>query len=230
MGVRYSPAIVTSGLVLSLDAANRKSYPGTGTTWSNLSGNNINFTTFNSPTFNNNNCGYFTWNGSSTYATAPESSLFNTETFTIECWARTSNLNQNGFLFEKGNVNTQYALFFEQNNNLKLRTNTVTSGIADLSINTSTYLTSNVWFLVTASYNYGIKRIYFNGSYVSTQTVSGGFTTNANGMSIGVYGGYNGSRGYYYSGDISNLKFYNRVLTDDEILQNYRATKNRFGL
>lgn len=229
MATRYSPSIVTSGLVLCLDAANRKSYSGTGTTWVDLSGNNINFTTFNTPTFSNNNLGYFTWNGTSTYATAPENSLFNAETLTLECWTRTTSVNQNGFFFEKGNVNTQYAIFFESPN-IKIRTNTAISGIVDLQFTAASYVQSNIWFLVTASYANGLKKFYINGVLLGTQNVTGGFTTNANGMSIGAYGGFSGAKAYYYSGDIATMKFYNRALTDAEVSQNYNATKSRFGL
>ena len=64
MATRYSPAIVTSGLVLCLDAANPKSYSGTGTTWTDLSGNGYNGTLVNSPTFSQ---GVFTFNGSTNY-------------------------------------------------------------------------------------------------------------------------------------------------------------------
>lgn len=232
MATRYSPAIVTSGLVLCLDAANRKSYPGypgSSTAWTDLSGNNINFTTFNSPTFNNVNLGCFTWNGTTTYATATENSLFNTETFTFDCWARTSSVNQYGFFFEKGNVNTQYSIFLE-NPNIKIRTNTTISGLSDLQFTAASYVQSNIWFLVSASYNNGLKKFYINGVLLGTQTVSGTLTTNANGMSIGVYGGFNGTRGYYYNGDIASIKFYNRTLSDTEVLQNYNVTKTRFGL
>jgi hypothetical protein len=49
-------------------------------------------------------------------------------------------------------------------------------------------------------------------------------------LSIVVYVGENGGRGYYFNGDIANLRFYNRVLTDAEVSQNYQATKSRFGL
>ena len=199
------------------------------TTWRNVGSNGIDFTTFNTPTFSNTNYGMFTFNGSSTYATAPENSLFNTETFTIESWARTSTVNQNGFLFEKGNVNTQYAVFFESPN-IKIRTNNAISGLTDLQFTAASYIQSNVWFLVTASYNNGLKRFYINGVLLGTQTVTGVLGTNTNGMSIGVYGGYNGSRGYYYSGDIATIKFYNRVLTDAEVSQNYEATRTKFGL
>ncbi len=230
----FSPRIVTSGLVLALDAADKNSYPGTGASWYDLSGNGNTFTAFNSPTFSNTNLGCFTFNGSTTYFTAADNPIFNTQTFTIQCWARTSNLNQNGFLFEKGNVNTQYSLFFENSgadNYFKLRTNTSVSGLSDTIFgSTATYVRSNVWFLISASYNNGVKKLYFNGVLIGTGSVSGTLNTNTNGMSIGVYGGQNGARAYYYSGNISGLTFYNRVLSDAEVLQNYNATKSRFGL
>jgi hypothetical protein len=197
--------------------------------WRNLASNSINFSISSKPTYSTTAKGLFNFNGSSTFFTSPENSSFNTETFTIECWARTSSINQNGFLFEKGNVNSQYAVFLE-NPNIKIRTNTGLSGLADLQFTAASYIQANVWFLVTASYSYGLKKFYINGVLLGTQTVSGTLNTNANGMSIGVYGGENGGRGYYFNGDIANLRFYNRVLTDAEVSQNYQATKSRFGL
>jgi hypothetical protein len=199
------------------------------TVWKDVSGNAVNFTTFNTPVFNNANYGALTFNGSSTYATAPENSLFNTDTLTIECWARTSSINQNGFFFEKGTVNSQYAIFIE-GTQIKIRTSTAISGVADLQFTAASYIQANVWFLVTASYNNGLKRFYINGVLLGTQTVTGGFTINASGMSIGAYGGFSGAKAYYYSGDIANVKFYNIVLTDAEVSQNYEATRTRFGL
>jgi len=61
------PNIVTSGLVLQLDAANTKSYPGSGTTWTDLSGNGNNGTLTNSPTFSSANGGIFTFNGTNQF-------------------------------------------------------------------------------------------------------------------------------------------------------------------
>ena len=197
--------------------------------WRNLASNNVNFSISSKPTYSTTAKGLFNFNGSSTYFTAPENSLFNTETLTLECWARTSSINQNGFFFEKGTVNSQYAIFIE-GTQIKIRTNTGISGVADLQFTAASYIQANVWFLVTASYNNGLKKFYINGVLLGTQTVTGGFTTNANGMSIGAYGGFSGAKSYYYSGDIAMIKFYNRVLTDAEISQNYQATKSRFGL
>ena len=66
MGVAYNTSIVTDGLVLCLDAANAKSYPGTGTTWYDISGNNNNATLYGSPVVSN---GVFQFNGTTQYAT-----------------------------------------------------------------------------------------------------------------------------------------------------------------
>lgn len=196
--------------------------------WRDLSGNNIHFAMFDD-IYSSVNKGFLTFNGSSSSGVALENALFNAQSFTIECWARTSSINQNGFLFEKGNVNTQYAIFFE-GTQIKIRTNTVIDGLTDLQFTASSYIQSNTWFLVSASYINGLKKFYINGTLLGTQSLSGGFITNANGMSIGVYGGYNGGRGYYYTGNIAAIRFYNKALTDTEVLQNYQAVKSRFGL
>ena len=66
MGLIHSPRIVTDGLVLYLDAANNRSYPGTGTTWSDLVGSN-NGTLNNGPTFSGANGGSIVFDGSDDY-------------------------------------------------------------------------------------------------------------------------------------------------------------------
>ena len=115
MSLSHSPSLITSGLILCLDAANLRSYPGSGTTWSDLSGNGLNATISNSPTYTTSNGGILTYSGSVAGATATgTSSLFNVGTgdFTVECWMKTDgsggyapvfslddNLNGNGILF-----------------------------------------------------------------------------------------------------------------------------------
>ena len=63
MGTARGPKLVTKGLVLALDAASPKSYPGSGTTWSDLTGNNLNATLFNGPTFSTDNFGTIVFDG-----------------------------------------------------------------------------------------------------------------------------------------------------------------------
>ena len=63
MGLSHSPRIVTDGLVFCLDAANIRSYPGTGTTWTDLKGGNEGTLT-NGPTFSSDNAGSISTDGS----------------------------------------------------------------------------------------------------------------------------------------------------------------------
>ena len=104
------PNIITDGLVLALDAASPRSYPGTGTTWYDLSGNGNNGTNSNI-TYSSTNGGIFYFNNSSSVSLISNSPSLNPTTgLTIESWVKFDG-NSNDFIFEKGNVNTQYSLF-----------------------------------------------------------------------------------------------------------------------
>jgi len=82
------PNISTSGLVLALDAANTKSYPGSGTTWTDMSGNNNNGTLTNGPTFNSANGGSIVFDGSNDFVTLGNQSVlgFTNGIFSVEAW------------------------------------------------------------------------------------------------------------------------------------------------
>jgi hypothetical protein len=89
MGGIYGPSIVTDNLVLCLDAANSRSYPGSGTTWFDLSGSNNHFTLFNSPTFGS---GALTFNGTNQYAASAANidlNVFNSVTIIVAIRATT---------------------------------------------------------------------------------------------------------------------------------------------
>jgi hypothetical protein len=224
MGISYNPAIITSGLVLCLDAANRKSYPGTGTTWTDLSGNGNIGELVNSPTYNSSNLGYFQF-VTDDYARIPNNTALDTQTPTVEVWVKTNATSQNGFWFEKGTVNTQYSLF--QGGGLILWRMNI-GGITQLSATTATYMNTSSWYQVVGTYTSGTRRLYINGIQVNSDTQSGTIATNSGGMSIGVYGGYSGGRGYYYNGNLAACRIYNRALSAAEIQQNYNALKSRF--
>lgn len=107
-----APAIITNGLVLNLDAGNPASYSGSGTTWTDLSGNGNNGTLVNSPTYNANNQGYLSFNGSNTYVDLPaSSSSFNVGSgdFTIETWVYPETADQYGHLFTLNGDGNNYA-------------------------------------------------------------------------------------------------------------------------
>jgi len=229
MSIDNGPRIVTNGLVLSLDASDRNSYVSGSATWLDLSGNgnigNISSSvSYNSS--NGNNLG-FNSNGSVLF---PENSALNTQTPTVEVWAKTNATTQNGFWFEKGNVNTQYSLFQQGADIIWRHYFSNLSDYTSLSVNAASYINTIDWFQVVGTFTSGTRRIYVNGVLVASDAQTGTIATNTNGSSIGVYGGFNGSRGYYYNGNIGIVKVYNRALLATEVLQNYNSQKSRFGL
>ena len=86
MAVQYNPGIVTDGLVMCLDAANRKSYPGTVTGWFDLSGNENTGVLTNGPVYNNENAGYFTLDGTNDFINGTSISSQFTADITAEAW------------------------------------------------------------------------------------------------------------------------------------------------
>ena len=226
MTLSQSPSLILPGLVLCLDAANTKSYPGSGTTWTDLSGNGNTGELVNSPTYNSSNLGYFQF-VTDDFARIPNNTALDTQTPTVEVWVKTNNTNQNGFWFEKGTVNAQYSLF-QEGGLIQWRMNI--GGITQLSATTATYMNTSSWYQVVGTYTSGTRRLYINGVQVNSDTQSGTIATNSGGMSIGVYGGFSGGRGYYYNGNLAACRIYNRALTVAEIQQNYNALKGRFGL
>lgn len=222
--------IVKNGIVLNLDATNTSSYPRTGTTWTDLSSSACNFSSSVFPTFTAGVPSQFAFNGSTTTLIAPENSALNSNSITVEVWMKTNNVSQNGFLFEKGQVNTQYALFQNTGDVFYWRTQLSSVGNHDLTMTSSSYLSTTLWKQVVGTYTSGSKKIYVNGAAVATATPTGTVTTNANGASIGVYGGFNGSRGYYYNGNIGEVRVYNVALSDAEVLQNFNARRAKYGV
>jgi len=107
MGVSYNPKIVKDGLVLYLDAGNTKSYPGSGTTWTDLSGNGNNGT-LNGPSYNSNLLGTFVLDGVDDYATLPTITLTN---FTIQIWCKITGSNLNMITNFSSNLFYEYLRF-----------------------------------------------------------------------------------------------------------------------
>jgi hypothetical protein len=186
-----------------------------------------NTVTANSLTYNAN--GQFSFNGSSNLATFPENAAFNSQAHSVEVWVRTNATTQNGFWFEKGNVNTQYSLF-QEGTNIQWRHRYTDGALDSQSTTTATYLNTINWAQVVGTYGGGLKRTYINGALVNSRSESRTVSTNTNGCSIGVYGGFNGSRSYWYNGDIGLVKVYNKNLTELEVQQNFNALRGRYGI
>ena len=143
----------------------------------------------------------------------------------MECWCYPNTLSQEGFLFEKGSVNTQYSMFFESitNPNFVFRTMGTVSN-QSLSFNVNTYLTVSAWNHIVCTYNGSSKISYVNGVQVANVAASGTLPTGQVNQYIGRHTG-----GYFFNGRIAESRVYNIALSAAQVLQNYNATKGRFG-
>ena len=233
MGLSHSPKIVTNGLVLALDAANNKSYPGSGTTWSDLSGNNNTGTLTNGPTFSSANGGSIVFDGTNDYVGFTYNSIFNPPSnISVSLWGRLTVNNTSirtlielsvstdelYFIYWRGDLSPKrwwYGL--RQSNNTYVETNSTST---DFSINT--------WYnlALVADSSTGLFSFYINGILDNSIAYNGTLKQTASSLSIGADAG--ASRRYLI-GNISNTLIYNRALTAAEVLQNYNATKSRFG-
>ena len=180
---------------------------------------NVSFDSTGQPTFDN----------TDDRITMPNSSVFNhTSELSIEAWVKFVG-NNNDFIFEKGNVNTQYSLF-SHGSDIVFRTwHAGDSGYQSLAPSKTTAgITNGQWHHIVGSWDGSTKRIYVDGVDKASVSKSGALTTTSNGAAIGSFGGT--SSGYYFGGDIAIVKIYDKGLSATEIKQNFNAYKNRFDI
>lgn len=218
MANNYGPKIVTDGLMLCLDAGNRKSYPGSGTVWSNLTGNGITGSLVNGPTFNSNYLGGVVLDGSNDYVSIPYTT--NHTYFSFELTFSPNVLSAATVLFvgKYNGAGNDYWLGWNGSQSLlKFSTNSSELSAGPISV-------SNI-YTATCVIGADAKRVYLNGILKnSSATVT--CAPNGN-IGLGTFGDY----GSYYSAQtLYNYRFYNRALSESEVLQNYNATKGRFKL
>lgn len=185
----------------------------------NIDVSNVSFDSNGQPTFDN----------TDDRITIPNSSVFNhTSELSIEACVKFDGNNQD-FIFEKGNVNTQYSLF-SHGTDIVFRTyHSADSGYDTLNPSKATAgITNGQWHHIVGSWDGSTKRIYVDGKDIGSKSKSGALTTTSAGAAIGSFGGT--SSGYYFGGDIAVVKIYDKGLSAAEVLQNYNAYKNRFNI
>ena len=218
MGLAHSPSIVMNGLVLCLDAGNRKSYPGIGTTWTDLSGRGNNGTLINSPTYNSSTGGYLSFNGTTQYATCSGTPL-NVTSYTKSVWFRLSTLATNNNLVS---CSPGHFMYFSATN--KLYCGHSDWGNYQAYPSTTNFSTAT-WYNACLTFNTTDGMVlYVNGiqdsTYTAVKTQAAG-----GGIEIASFGA-----GNFLTGDISHVSVYNRSITASEIQQNFNALRGRFGI
>ena len=231
MGLFHSPKIVTDGLVLALDAANPKSYPGSGTTWNDLSGNGNHGTNANM-TFETDKGGVFDFNNSNSQSSIANSDSLNpVSQLTIEAVVNFDG-NSTDFIFEKGNVNSQYSLFSHSTDLVFRTVHAGDSGYDSLYaykyMGGGYKIVNGQYHHVLGSYNGSTKKTYIDGVEVATKNKTGNLATTTPGAAVGDFGGT--STGYPFGGKIALVRVYNIGLTASQVKQNFESLRGRFGL
>jgi len=240
MAVAYNSRIVTNGLVLCLDAANRQSYPGSGTTWTDISPNRLSGTLTNGPTFSSNNKGAIVFDGTNDHLTSTTAALpSGTDLFTFSIWIYFNSITGSFgpsalgcVLFSGNTTGTHEFVVLTQNISSNLPYSlecgrygggTTGSCRAD-NINMPLGRYHNIVLVRDGTSS---NKIYLNGVLLVSGNVSNSFTA-------GTFhsGGAPASASYsgYLNGRISNILRYNRALSAAEIQQNFNATRGRFGV
>lgn len=230
MGLGHSPRIVTDGLVLCLDAANKRSYGGSGTTWIDRSTSGRNGTLSNTPTFNDEDISYFSFDGASDFIDLGANTV---DPFPISMcvWFRTTTTpSASNMIFAQSNsTGTNAYTVFQFYTDAKLYWQVRGNGGATAQSISSTTLNDGVWhYAVGVSSSSSNHKLYIDGDLDGSSTTSVG-STSPDALRIGCWIRNNGSESNFYNGDIGIVKAYNRALTADEIRQNYLATKERYA-
>lgn len=238
MAVHYSPYLSKEGLVLRLDAGNIKSYPGTGTSWYDLSGNNNHFTV-NSSAFNSSGPKYMDFNGSYGCAvTSSGSDIPLSGTVTAIVWTRIKNSTSDWrTLFRGETSNNDHQVIIQAGGwNIGMYDNVNGTGLNSTGYSQQSlpgYGTTTwnmlVWRWTSVSNSY----YTYEFSYNDTTSTTRGYISSTNARFKGgprTIGAYNASTPSQFWGDISHLSLFNRRVDDTELLRFYTASKGRFGL
>jgi prepilin-type N-terminal cleavage/methylation domain-containing protein len=213
--------------ILNLDAGNTSSYPGTGTTWTDLSGNGNNGTLNGGVSYSSANGGAMTYNGTSGYVSAGNSaSLKLTGDITMDTWIY---LNHN--LYPPGVTNWEVIsseiyqssgfLFRIDGASGKPLVRTNQAGSSS-EVQSTIGLAVRTWYNIVISKSGNTARIYING----TLNTSGTSSSPVAAVAPLTVGG-NGQR---FDGLIGSARIYNAPLSADTILQNFNALRGRYGL
>jgi hypothetical protein len=221
--------IVRNGLVLHLDAADRKSYPGSGTVWYDRSGNRYNGTLTNGPTFNNSNGGNIVFDGVDDYSIST-SFTPNITNKTLAGWCKLGSVSQQGgglinIQNVGGNLYFDAIVYNETGNGWGFGSDffnrTGWSGVKETS--------TSQWVYMVATYQNLNYNMYRNGALIYNLTSFNALNFNFSSESlIGLR--HTGGGNAYLSATVAMAQIYNRALSASEVLQNFNATRTRFNI
>ena len=215
-------SIVTTNLILYLDAGKSASYSGSGSTWYDLSTTGMNGTLVNSPTYSTSNGGILSFNGTNQYV----GSFVNTSVlptsgpYTYEIWFNSTNLSaRNGFIAYGSYSGTNSTNAFRNDN-----TEILNYWFANDLTSSGASLTANNWFQAVVTFDGTTRKLYVNGRFLNSDTPGSNNATNKT-LTVGVT-----NTTEYLVGSLGIVRMYSSALTQSDIYQNFTLSRSRFGL
>ncbi len=209
------------------DASNVLSYPGSGTTWYNISGSS-NTTLYNGVTYSTDGGGSLVFDGTSNYGIVPYDSTFNFSTgdYTMNTWVKFNNLSSPMNITSKDTYgsNFDWSIYIPNANNIIDYSNGTATNV---SAYLGTALSTGTWYLITISSISSYVSIYVNGVQYGSTTYMSTSNSNTTALTIGCYSWNN--PGALFNGKISVMEYYNVGLTSTEALMSFTKNKTRFG-
>ena len=233
MSTTYSPKIVQDSLRGYFDGKNARSYPGSGTAWSDLSGYNNGFTHTN-VTFDSDG-GFFIYDGSTSYSrgnpTTPNSFSANNTTASLGVWFRPHTVSPAAHMAViTDNYGPEFGIWVMTNGNIQ--------GSAYGSIQTAA--TVNTWSYCVITSDSGVPnsspadpytaQLYKDGEYIGQATGGTGNGLNDWPLTLGYDAKGGDPDANFFDGDIAVVQMYQKVLTAVEVKQNFNALRGRFGI
>ena len=221
--ISYNSSIVTSGLVLCLDAGSPRSYPGSGTIWSSVSGNVATGTLTNGVTYSSTNTGILVFDGIDDRVNVVNSipSLSN---LTIELFLRTSVVDGTQNIFLDQFFSLRYEISPITNKfNIHLGNG---SSWAYTTLPSTTTVVANTWYQTAWTWNGSTAVMYVNG-VAENSLSSGAFSSTTGNITLGQH---TPDVSYAWAGSMGSVKIYNTALTSDQVLQNFNAQRGRYGI
>jgi hypothetical protein len=213
MSLHHNPKVITSGLGLSLSAGNKKSYPGSGTAWTDMSGNGRSMTIVN-PTYSSLTGGYLNFQS----ATTNSVQSIATNYVTVDVWVRVNSHGNWNNIVSNNWVNSGWLLFSDTT---RYYFSVGSAGGQNSSSNL--HSGSTAWVHLCGTYDGATVKLYVNGVLASTTASYVGGTLDT-GYNISINAGNVGSV------DVSEIKIYNIALSAAQVRQNFQALRGKFSL
>jgi len=217
--------VVQDGLVLNLDAGSSTSYPGSGTSWSDLSGNSNTGTLTNGPTYSSDDGGSIVFDGTDDYVDCGTSTLSSGD-LSVFSWIYPTSFNNSWNIISTkwfSGSDFHWALKSNLANGTNIRQNLYTTSNSDI-YGTTTF-SINTWYYVGFTLINGGTLTFYKNAVPDGTSSTVSRTTQSNTLKIG-----DARQGYGLIGKIPQVSIYNRALTASEVEQNYNALRGRYGI